>query len=67
MCRVDFRVGVVITVDEPDDVRDGFQFYVEGPQRLEIAQQNAGDGFQFSSGTNDVSELAMGIAAEKDE
>ena len=59
-------VGVVVAVDEPDALPNGFQFDVQRPGRFQVAQQDDGTGAGLLSRIKDVLPLAVRIAAKED-
>ena len=59
-------VGVVVAVDEPDPLPNGFQLDVQRARGLQVAQQDDGAGIGLQRGIDDVLPLAVRVAAKED-
>ncbi len=59
-------VGVVVAVDEPDALPNGFQLDVQRACGLQVAQQDDGAGVGLQGGIDDVLPLAVRVAAKED-
>ena len=66
VAKVVRMVGVVVAVDEPDPLPNGFQLDVQRPCRFQVAQQDHGASAALLSCIEDVLPLAVGVAAEED-
>jgi len=59
-------VGVVVAVDVPDTLPNGFQLDVQRACGLQVTQQDDGAGLGLQRGIDDVLPLAVRIAAKED-